>query len=75
MQPPEGITYRILANERKTPAEEMAYTTFHVLLNDRYPAIQPQDRAVVDGVTFDILGVETDSQRIMTRLKLQLATI
>ena len=32
-------------------------------------------RAIVDGVVYDILGAENDSQRQMTRMELQLVTV
>ena len=46
--------------------EEM--TVFHVLLNGYYPQVLQVYRAVIDGNPYDILGVESDSQKQMTRL-------
>lgn len=41
---------------------------FHVLLYGYFPSIQQKWQAVVDGEPLDILNVEHDSQKIMTRL-------
>ncbi len=46
--------------------EEM--TVFHVLLESYYPQILQVHSAVIDGTRYDILGVEKDSHRQMTRL-------
>lgn len=40
----------------------------HVLLNNYYPGIQQSDLATVDGVAYEIMAVEADSQKKMTRL-------
>lgn len=49
----------------------------HVLLSGYYPQIEQFDnwRAVVDGVAYDPIGVESDSQHTQTRLLLQLAGV
>jgi hypothetical protein len=47
----------------------------HVLLMGYYPQITADLWALVDGVTYDIMGVESDSQTSQTRLKLQLASV
>ena len=67
----------ITATERKTPAEIESDNSNHCLLSAYYPIIQPNThwRAVVDGVIYDILGAESDSQSQMTRLKLQICTV
>lgn len=41
---------------------------FHVLLYGYYPQILQKYRAVVDATPYDIMTVESDSQKIMTRL-------
>lgn len=46
--------------------EEMSGS--HVLLDGYFPLIEQRYRAVIDGVALDILGVEPDSQKIMTRM-------
>lgn len=43
----------------------------HVLLEGWYPTIIKNQRAVIDGQAWDIIGVESDSQRQMTRLEVQ----
>jgi hypothetical protein len=69
----------IQATEAKELAEILAKTLRHVLLNGFYPTVLSGVgkgwRAVVDGVTYDLLGAEPDSQSQMVRLKLQLATV
>ena len=44
----------------------------HNLLNGYYPAILPQNRAIVDGTIYDIFTVEHDSQHTMTRMALRI---
>jgi len=66
---------RIQATEVRALAEIMDKGLRHCLLNDYYPAITADLWALVDGVTYDILGVEHDSQKQMTRLQLQLVTV
>ncbi len=44
---------------------------YHVLIDGYYPAIQQRQQALVDGLPYDILTVESDSQRVMTRLAIQ----
>ncbi len=53
----------------------------HVLLDNYYDQLSPSSnwgdlgwRATVDGVDYDILGAENDSQQQMTRLKLRKVT-
>jgi len=66
---------KILADEMKTLEETMAVNLRHVLLDGYYPQIAPYQRAFMDGVGWDIIGAEADSQSQMTRLHLKLATI
>jgi len=77
---------RIQATEAKD-LEEIASKGFrHMLLNDYYPEVvavpaTPDGQiptnwtATVDGVQFNILGVEKDSQFQMTRLELELVNV
>jgi len=74
MNAPES-ELRPTADEEKGELETTAFNLQHVLLDDYYPTIQTNWRAVIDGVAFDILGSESDSQRTQTRLKLQLAVL
>lgn len=69
------------ASELKTMEEIQATGMWHVLLNGYYPEATPDDqiptdwRAVVDGVDYDILGVDHDSQHTQTRLRLQIVRV
>lgn len=49
----------------------------HLLLGGYYPQIEQFDnwRAIVDGVAWDAVGVESDSQNTQTRILLQLAGV
>ena len=42
-----------------------------VLLNGHYPQITQKQQALIDGLYYDILAVESDSQGITTRLAVQ----
>ncbi len=76
MNAPES-NLRITADETKTTEQIDAENSNHVLLSGYYPILEQntQFQAVVDGVTYQIMGVESDSQRQMTRLKLMIATV
>ena len=78
----------IEATEAKELEEIMSKSYRHVALNGYYPILftgavfmggpggqQLGWQALVDGVTYDLLGAEPDSQNTQTRLKLQLFTI
>lgn len=71
----------IVANEKKTIEENQATGLWHVLLNGYYPEASPDGqiptdwRALVDGVYYDILAVDHDSQNTQTRLELQIVEI
>lgn len=47
---------------------------FHLLLDGYYPGVLQKDVADVDGNVYDVLGDESDSQRIMTRLAVRRRT-
>ena len=74
-------TARIQATELKELADIMSKGLRHMLLNGYYPQATPDGqipsywRANVDGVIFDIIGVEHDSQNIQTRLEMQVVSI
>ena len=71
----------VQATELKSLEDIMSKGMRHVLLNGYYPQATPDGqiptnwRAIVDGVTYDILGVEHDSQNQMTRMELELVTV
>ena len=70
---------RIQATEMKDVAEILSKGLRHVLLNQCFPdAINWSGRAyrvVIDGVTYDLMGAEVDSQLTQTRLDLQLVSV
>jgi hypothetical protein len=74
----DGVETGIQATEARAMAEILAKGLRHVALNAYYSAVITGWRdgwqAVVDGTVYNILGVETDSLRTQTRLKLQLVT-
>ncbi len=76
---PPTSNIRITANEKRTIAEIKSDNSNHVLLDDYFPQIDALQRngaqAVVDGITYTILGVESDSQEKMTRLNVEKCTI
>lgn len=78
MDAPESDN-RIQATELKQLAEIMAKGLRHVLLDTYYPQLDTAAglgwRAVIDGVVYDLMGAEKDSQRSQTRLKLQLVEV
>ena len=65
----------IKSSERKSLEEILAVNMRHVLLDGYYPTIVARWRAVIDGVTFDILGAEADSQSKMTRMDVQVVAL
>lgn len=66
---------RIQATEVRQLAEVLSLNIRHVLLDGYFPTIQTNDLASVDGVSYTIMGVESDSQKTMTRLHLRTATV
>lgn len=53
--------------------EVQAY--YHILLNGYYPAILQRDLAILDGVSYMVEAVESDSQGVMTRLAVRRWTL
>ena len=71
---------RISAKEQKTVEEITASSLFHVLLAGYYPSIDMLWRSGAKVVlndlnSWDIIGVESDSQSQMTRLQVGVATV
>ena len=58
--------------ERNTPAQVYVAATHHVALTGYYPSIREAMQAVVDGIPYNIEGVEWDGNRQMTRLFVRL---
>ena len=75
--PPSEI--RIQSTELKDLEEILATRLKHILLDGYYYQIElgvPLGwRAVIDGVAFDLLGAESDSQAQQTRMEVKLASI
>ena len=69
----------IAATEKKAIQEIESGEYWHVFLNANYSALFGAAgkgwRAIVDGVTYDLLGTEQDSQSTQTRLNLQIVTL
>ena len=83
--PPES-TGSIVATEMRELEEIRASETHHVLLDAWYPRLDQGWRgenadgkgawiALIDGVQYEIAGVESDSQSVMTRVTCKLATL
>lgn len=68
---------RLTADQKKELAMVEGYQLRHLLLSGYFPQIQENSnwRAMVDGTAYDVLGVESDSQGQMTRLRLQISSI
>ncbi len=65
---PEGVGTPPIGDEMAMREWIAEKTEFHVLLDGYYPTILQRYRAVIDGIPLDIKAVESDSQKIMTRL-------
>jgi hypothetical protein len=80
MNAPESVG-NILATEVKTISEIISLSIRHVLLNGYYSQLDGQNwgtiswHAIVDGIEYDLLAAERDSQFSQTRLKLRLVTV
>jgi hypothetical protein len=85
MAPPESAS-SIVATEMRELEEIRASETHHVLLSAWYPQLDQGWRgensdgkgawiAQIDGFQFEISGVEADSQSVMTRVTVKLATL
>jgi hypothetical protein len=73
--PPINTGDSVSPSEIKALEQIEAVNLVHVLLDDYYPSIISDYRAVIDGVNWDIVNVESDSQKQMTRLAVKKATI
>ena len=70
---------RITATEAKSLKEVTSTNSNHVLLGGYYPAFTDSAdkgwQVYIDGETYDLLGVEFDSQATQTRLNVQVVQI
>ncbi len=81
MNAPEPWGNHVGATEQKTIAQIASMAERHVLLDDYYQQLSPSTnwgdigwRATVDGVVYDLIGAEADSQQTQTRLCLRKVT-
>jgi len=63
-----------VAAEVKRSDGTIVIATHHIALSGLYTSILPTMRAVVLAVNYDILAVEFDSHRAMTRLRCEIVT-
>jgi len=77
--PPMNVGVGFSADEKKTQEEREADQSFHILLDSFYPSAndvwRDEGRVVIDGIPYDLVGVEGDSQSQMTRVRACNATI
>lgn len=73
--PPLMTNDRMVASEVKRLEEIRSEDSRHVLLGGYYPAITDEHRALIDGVEFDIVNTEWDSQKVMTRIAVERVTM
>lgn len=70
---------RLQATEVRAADDIQAFAPRHVLLSGFYPSIQQGVAegwiAVIDGVTYTLMGAENDSQSRMTRLMVRFAGV
>lgn len=67
-----------LPNQGATQRTQQQFNTetqYHILLTGYYPQIQQQNLANVNGVDYEIMAVESDSQQQMTRLAARAYTL
>ena len=76
---PPVSSAKIAATEVKALQEVLELEVHHILLNGFYPAIRTYWKSgancVIDGLTFDIIGTESDAHYKMTRLMVRIASI
>ena len=79
MDAPLGTGEGFSVDEGKAQPQIFSKGERHILLDAFYPAAVEVWRSggnvVIDGVTYDLLGVEPDSQRQQTRVRAQIGTI
>jgi hypothetical protein len=80
MNAPKSVGDRVGASKEKAVEQQTSFDPRHVWLAGFYPEIVTQYQAVVtdplgNTITFDILGVEADSQALTTRMEVRLVGI
>lgn len=68
---PEVLTRPDITDERKLILDTLARRTRHVLLDGHFPQITQAQMATIDGIDYDIMSAESDSQEITTRMAVQ----
>ena len=76
---PPPSTARIQATEVRDLQEILSLQMKHVLLQGYYPSLMSASdknwNALIDGIAYDIMGAESDSQKEMTRVEVRIAAI
>ena len=72
---PQSVPTPSQGDTVRTEQQFETKTEFHLLLNAYYPAVQQRYLVIVDGVTYEVMGVESDSQDQMTRCAVRAYTI
>lgn len=80
MNAPRSTGDRVAANKEKAIEQQTSFDPRHVWLAGFYPEIVTQYQAVVtdplgNSITYDVLGVEADSQSLTTRMEVRLVGI
>lgn len=75
MRAPFNTGERMQVDEFKAVSQVAESQMYHIWMEGWFPAIVAHWRAIVDGAPHDILGVEWDSQKQMTRLKAQVLIV
>lgn len=65
---PEGGTTAAASKERRTTEYTQEWNLFEIILNGYFPDIKQVHQAVVNGVTYEIQGVNADVYKILTHL-------
>lgn len=80
--PPMQTNDTLWATRIKMVEQDQSKNARHVLLEGYYPALLPTSagvvptlRATIDGVVYEVMNGESDSQHQMIRLAIQLVTI
>lgn len=74
MDAPEVLTRPDITDETKLVSMTLARKQRHVLLDGAFLVLQG-DLATIDGIDYDVMSVEPDSQGITTRMAVQVRVI